>query len=61
MVKNFKNHNFEALCSTLHWSMAMIRPKSQKFKIGYDGILPIGNFILMIKKSYVLLFQLPGN
>jgi hypothetical protein len=38
----------------------MIRPKSQKFKIGYDGILSNGNFILMIK-NHVLLFQLPGN
>jgi hypothetical protein len=40
--------------------MAMIRPKSQKFKIGYDGFLSIGNFILMIK-NHILLFQLPGN
>jgi hypothetical protein len=31
----------------LHWPMAMIRSKSQKFKIGYyDGILSIRNFIL---------------
>jgi hypothetical protein len=40
--------------------MAMIRPKSQKFKIGYDDILSIGNFILMIK-NHISLFQLPGN
>jgi hypothetical protein len=38
----------------------MIRPKSQNFKIGHDGILSIGNFILMIKNN-ILLFQLPGN
>jgi hypothetical protein len=38
----------------------MIRPKSQNFKIGHDGILSIGNFILMIK-NHILLFRLPGN
>jgi hypothetical protein len=38
----------------------MIRPKSQNFKIGHDGILSIENFILMIK-NHILLFQLPGN
>jgi hypothetical protein len=40
--------------------MAIIRPKSQNFKIGHDGILSIGYFILMIK-NHILLFQLPGN
>jgi hypothetical protein len=30
----------------------MIRPKSQNYKIGHDGILSIGNFILVIKKTY---------
>jgi hypothetical protein len=34
---------------SLFWPTAMIRPKSQNFKIGHDGILSIGNFILMIK------------
>jgi hypothetical protein len=34
--------------NALHGPMAMNRPKSQKFKIGHDGILSIGNFILMI-------------
>jgi hypothetical protein len=38
----------------------MIRPKSQNYKIGHDGILSIGNFILVIKNN-ILLFQLPGN
>jgi hypothetical protein len=38
----------------------MIRPESQNFKIWHDGILSIGNFILMIK-NHILLFQLPGN
>jgi hypothetical protein len=38
----------------------MIRPKSQNYKIGHDGILSIGIFILMIK-NHILLFQLPGN
>jgi hypothetical protein len=46
--------------SMLQWPMAIIRPKSQNFKIGHDGILSIGNFILMIK-NHILLFQLPGN
>jgi hypothetical protein len=45
---------------SLFWPTAMIRPKSQNFKIGHDGILSIGNFILMIK-NHILLFQLPGN
>jgi hypothetical protein len=40
---------------TLHWPMVMIWPKSQKFKIGYDGILSIGNFILMIKNQIPIL------
>jgi hypothetical protein len=38
--------------------MAMIQPKSQKFKTGHDGILSIGNFILMIK-NHILLFSCP--
>jgi hypothetical protein len=38
----------------------MIRPKSHNYKIGNDGILSIGNFILVIKNR-ILLFQLPGN
>jgi hypothetical protein len=32
--------------------------KVPNFKIGHDGILSIGNFILMIK-NHILLFQLP--
>jgi hypothetical protein len=38
----------------------MIRPKSQNLKIEHDGILSIGNFILMIK-NHILLFQLLTN
>jgi hypothetical protein len=38
----------------------MIQPKSQNYKIGHDGILSIGNFILVIKNQ-ILLFQLTGN
>jgi hypothetical protein len=38
----------------------MIWPRSQNFKIGHDGILSIGNFILMLK-NHILIFQLPGN
>jgi hypothetical protein len=45
---------------SLFWPTAMIRPKSQNSKIGHDGILSTGNFILMIK-NHILLFQLPGN
>jgi hypothetical protein len=45
---------------SLFWPTAMIRPKSQNFKIGHYGILSIGNFILMIK-NHILLFQLSGN
>jgi hypothetical protein len=51
-VKKFKIHNLEPT--------AMIRPKSQNYKTGYDGILSIGNFLLVIKNQ-ILLFQLPGN
>jgi hypothetical protein len=57
--KNIQESQFCA--SMLQWPMAFIRPKSQNFKIGRDGILSIGNFMLMIKKSYILLLQLPGN
>jgi hypothetical protein len=58
-VKKFKIHNFEPILS-LFWPTAMIRPKPQNYEIGHDGILSIGNFILMIKNQ-ILLFQLPGN
>jgi hypothetical protein len=50
-VKKFKIHNF-----CLFWPTAMIRPKSQNFKLGHDGILSIGNFILMIK-NHILFFS----
>jgi hypothetical protein len=43
---------------SLFWPTAMIRPKSQNFKIGHDGILSIGNFILMIK-NHILIFNCP--
>jgi hypothetical protein len=56
--KNIQESQFWA--SLLQWPMAIIRPKSQNFKIGHDGILSIGNFILMIK-NHILLFQLSGN
>jgi hypothetical protein len=45
---------------SLFWPTAMIRLKSQNYKIGHDGILSIGDFILIIKNN-ILLFQLPGN
>jgi hypothetical protein len=57
--KKFKNHIFR-LCA-LHRPMSMIWLKSQKCKIGYDGdgILSIGNFILMIKKFIFYFFSCP--
>jgi hypothetical protein len=54
-VKKFKVHNFEPISAYGHDPA-----KSQNFKIGHDGILSIGNFILMIKNNK-LLFQLTGN
>jgi hypothetical protein len=62
-VQKFHNDgkkNSRITILNLFWPTAMIRPKSQYFKIGHDGILSIGNFILMIKIN-ILLFQLPGN
>jgi hypothetical protein len=56
--KKFQESQFRS--SKLYWLMVIIRPKSQKFKIGREGILSIENFRLMIK-NHILLFQLPGN
>jgi hypothetical protein len=53
--KKIKNHNFELILAYGHDPA-----KSQNFKIGHDGILLIGNYILLIK-NHILLFQLPGN
>jgi hypothetical protein len=39
---------------------AIIRPKSQNSNIRHDGILSIGNFMLMIKNHFKR-FQLPGK
>jgi hypothetical protein len=36
----------------LHWPTAVIRPKSQKFKIGHDGIGMDRKFHTDDKKSY---------
>jgi hypothetical protein len=36
------------------------RPKSQNSNIKHDGILSIGNFMLMIKNHFAR-FQLPGK
>jgi hypothetical protein len=63
IVQKFYNDdkkNSRITILSLFWSTAMIRPKSQNFKIGHDGILSIGNLILMIK-NHILLFQLPGT
>jgi hypothetical protein len=49
MVENLKNLNFELHA---HWPTATIRPKSKNFGIGHDGILSIGNFILMNKTIF---------
>jgi hypothetical protein len=49
MVKKFMNHNFEALCSTLAYGYDPAKvPKIQNRD---DGILLIGNFILLIKNQ----------
>jgi hypothetical protein len=40
--------------------MAIIQPKSQNSNIRHDGILSIGNFMLMINNHFAR-FQLPGN
>jgi hypothetical protein len=42
------------------WPTAIIRPKSQNSNIKHDGILSIGNFMLMINNHFAK-FQLPGN
>jgi hypothetical protein len=39
---------------------AIIRPKSQFPNIRHDGVLTIGNFMLMINNHFAL-FQLPGS
>jgi hypothetical protein len=39
------------------WPTAIIRPKSQNSNIRHDGILSIGNFMLMINNHFTL-FQL---
>jgi hypothetical protein len=51
-----KNSRFTILRQ--FWPTAMIQPKSQNFKIGHDGILSIGNFILVIKNQ-ILIFNCP--
>jgi hypothetical protein len=52
-------YNFEPILAYGH-DLSMIRPKSQNYTIGHDGILSIGNFTLVIK-NHILLSQLPGN
>jgi hypothetical protein len=42
----------------VQWPTAVIRPKSQNSNLRHDGILSIGNFMLMINKHFSL-FQLP--
>jgi hypothetical protein len=42
------------------WLTAIIRPKSQNSNIRHDGILSIGNFMLMINKHFAR-FKLPGK
>jgi hypothetical protein len=42
------------------WPTAKIRPKSQNSNTRHDGILSIGNFMLMINNHFAR-FQLPGN
>jgi hypothetical protein len=42
------------------WPTAIIRPKSQNSNIKLDGILSIGNFMLIINNHFAR-FRLPGN
>jgi hypothetical protein len=49
-----ENLDFETLLT------AIIRPKSQNSNIRHDGILSVGNFMLMINNHFAL-FQLPGS
>jgi hypothetical protein len=44
----------------VQWPTAIIRPKSRNSNIRHDGILSIGNFMLMINNRFTR-FQLPGN
>jgi hypothetical protein len=55
--KNIQESQFWA--SMLHWPMAIIRQKSLNFKIGHDGILSIGNFMLMIKNHIFYFYSCP--
>jgi hypothetical protein len=55
-VKKNQDSQFWAYFGLRPWSG--LSPKITK--IGHDGILSIGNFILVIKNQ-ILLFQLPGN
>jgi hypothetical protein len=50
--ENFQESQIWA--SMLHFPTAMIRPKSQNPNRGHDGILSIGNFILMVKNHIPL-------
>jgi hypothetical protein len=61
IVQKFHNEakkNSRITILSLFWPTAMIQPKSQNFEIGHDGILSIGNFILMIK-NHILIFNCP--
>jgi hypothetical protein len=42
------------------WPMAIIWPKSRNSNIRHDGILSIGNYMLMANNHFAR-FQLPGN
>jgi hypothetical protein len=44
----------------VQWLTAIIRPKSRNSNIRHDGILSIGNFMLMTNNHFAR-FQLPGN
>jgi hypothetical protein len=44
----------------VQWLTAIIWPKSRNSNIRHDGILSIGNFMLMINNHFTR-FQLPGN
>jgi hypothetical protein len=58
--ENTRESRFWDLAQWFTWVTAKIRPKSQNSNIRHDGILSIGNFMLMINNQFAR-FQLPGN
>jgi hypothetical protein len=55
-----ENTRESRFCDMAQWPTAKIRPKSQNSNTRQNGILSIGNFMLMINFHFAR-FQLPGN